>query len=347
MIGGRVLQERRGRRAAVIVAFALYVALFLGFRGVWDYGLGFFGLIPLVVVAGAYGFWPGLLMGIAAHPMNVLLRLLAGEEMGPHLVEIGRLAAWGSGVVVGGAIGYLRDVIVRCNRAMRDLAKANEALDAFSHTVAHELKGPLTVCVGYSEAIALGYQDTLSEEIIEHLEQIAEEGRRMSRIIDDLMLLAHLHMEEVDLCEVNMEAAVAIALGQLDHLVRKYEAEILLPEEFPPVVGYEPWVEQVWVNFVENAIRFGGDPPRVTIGCQTRQDGVVRYSVGDNGPGLTDEQKAELLAPLPADGFSIELEDEGKGLSIVRRIVDKLGGQVEVESEVGGGSVFSFTLPAA
>jgi two-component system sensor histidine kinase/response regulator len=100
----------------------------------------------------------------------------------------------------------------------------------------------------------------------------------------------------------------------------------------------------VWANYLSNAIQYGGRPPRVELGVTEQADGMVRFWVRDNGPGLTPEEQARLFTPF-TQLAQVRARGHGLGLSIVRRIVERLGGQVGVESEIGRGSAFTFTLP--
>ena len=124
----------------------------------------------------------------------------------------------------------------------------------------------------------------------------------------------------------------------------------LLPDTWPVALGHAPWVEEVWVNYLSNALNYGGRPPRVELGATTRPDNTVCFWIRDNGSGLTPEEQSRLFTPFtrfdPKSGRG-RAKGHGLGLSIVRRIVGKLGGEVGVASEVDHGSVFSFTLPAA
>src|SRR5262249_40902702 len=108
--------------------------------------------------------------------------------------------------------------------------------------------------------------------------------------------------------------------------------------------GHITWIELVWVNYISNALKYGGRPPVIEIGAE-HQDGVIRYYVRDNGNGLTPAQQAVVFEPFRR--LQPQAEGHGIGLSIVRRIMEKLGGAAGVESEVGGGSLFYFTLPLA
>ncbi len=106
-------------------------------------------------------------------------------------------------------------------------------------------------------------------------------------------------------------------------------------------------MEEVWFNYISNAIKYGGQPPRVELGADFPPDapGMVRFWVRDNGPGLTPEEQSRLFTPFTQVRHTGR--GHGLGLSIVKRIVEKLGGQVSVESQPGQGSTFFFTLPAA
>jgi two-component system sensor histidine kinase/response regulator len=114
--------------------------------------------------------------------------------------------------------------------------------------------------------------------------------------------------------------------------------------KWPVALGYAPWVEEVWINYLSNAFRYGGRPPRLELGAEAQPDGRVRFWVRDNGAGLTPEDQARLFTPFTRLD-QVQVKGHGLGLSIVRRIVEKLGGQVGVESQIGQGSTFSFTLP--
>jgi two-component system sensor histidine kinase/response regulator len=134
------------------------------------------------------------------------------------------------------------------------------------------------------------------------------------------------------------------ALQRLTHVIEKHEVEVVVPKTWPVAVGYAPWIEEVWVNYLDNAIKYGGRPPRVELGAQELPDGKVRFWVRDNGPGLLPEEQGRLFRPFTRLDQA-HTKGHGLGLSIVRRIVEKLDGEVGVESEDGEGSVFSFTLP--
>jgi signal transduction histidine kinase/DNA-binding response OmpR family regulator len=236
----------------------------------------------------------------------------------------------------------------------------NEELDAFADTVAHDLKIPLSSIVGFAETLEEVHAELSGEELRRYLHLIARSGRKISNIVNELLLLARVRKTEVELKPLDMASIVAEAMRRLANRIEKSQAEITVPEAWPVALGHGPWVEEIWVNYISNALKYGGQPPRVELGFGTRAAGLgspqphpssgattlsgkICFWVHDNGPGLTPEAQAQLFTPfirLERD----RAEGHGLGLSIVQRIVDKLGGQVGVESEVGQGSTFTFTL---
>jgi two-component system sensor histidine kinase/response regulator len=156
-----------------------------------------------------------------------------------------------------------------------------------------------------------------------------------------------------------MAVIVAEAQQRLAYVIKTSQAEIIAPpvSAWPAALGYGPWIEEVWVNYLSNAIKYGGQPPRIELGAaplpnppplagEGEGGGMGRFWVRDNGPGIVPEDQARLFAPFTRLD-QIRAGGHGLGLSIVRRIVEKLGGQVGVESQAGSGSTFSFILLAA
>jgi PAS domain S-box-containing protein len=242
-----------------------------------------------------------------------------------------------------------------------ELQARNQDLDAYAHTVAHDLKGPLGHMVGFARVLEQDHALLSDEELRHYLHTISQSGHKMSNIIDELLLLAGLRkIEDVDVGPLDMARIVAEARGRLVDLIEGREAEIILPESYPVALGYGPWIEEVWVNYLSNAIKYGGERPRVELGAdppfalpgseatpaQRSTEGQIRFWVRDNGPGLTLEEQGRLFRPFERLD-RVRAKGYGLGLSIVRRIVKKLGGQVGVESTVGVGSTFWFTLPAS
>lgn len=230
--------------------------------------------------------------------------------------------------------------------AMRE--KLIGELDAFAHTVAHDLKNPLGVTINYAHFLQKYATTMPAEELQKYADNVVRNGHKMSNIIDELLLLSSVRKEEVVSETLDMAAIVAEVQNRLAYMIEEYQAEIVTPAHWPAAIGHEPWVEEVWTNYLSNAIKYGGTPPRVELGATVEPGSLVRCWVQDNGRGLTAAEQARLFIPFTRLN-QVSAEGHGLGLSIVQRIVEKLGGQVGVESEgvPGRGSVFSFTLPQA
>jgi len=246
-----------------------------------------------------------------------------------------------------------------------ELQARNEELDAYAHTVAHDLKAPLALIVGFAHVLDEDRTALPDEVMHRYLHTIAQSGRKASNIVDELLLLAEMRKTEVKMRPLDMASIVAEARQRLAHETEEYQAEIVLPETWPVALGCGPWVEEVWVNYLSNALKYGGQPPRIQLGfgesASQQINGstepvlsvaeglaevpMVRFWVRDNGPGIPLEDQAQLFTPF-TQLHRVRAKGFGLGLSIVRRIVEKLGGQVGVESEVGRGSTFFFTLPS-
>ena len=128
-------------------------------------------------------------------------------------------------------------------------------------------------------------------------------------------------------------------------MVNTHKPATDIAEEFPTAQGYGPWVEEVWMNYLSNGMKYGGTPPTLTIGSEDQGDGYVRFWVRDNGPGIPAEEhtrifeKSVQLNHKSNDGY-------GLGLSIAKRIIEKLDGTVGINATDTQGSEFYFTLPA-
>lgn len=259
-----------------------------------------------------------------------------------------------------GRLIVLRDITERrgMEKALRqrtnELQARNADLDAFAHTVAHDLKNLLTGLVMRSDALSKYAADMSPEVIHQWLNKIANAGQKMASIIDALLLLARVRQaSEIETQPLDMAAIVDEVIARLSDHIATSNAGIVKPQEWPAAVGYGPWIEQVWINYMSNALKYGGTPARVVLGAQEvscagegEGDAMARFWVQDNGPGLTSEQQSKLFNQFTRLDEE-HAEGHGLGLSIVQRIVEKLGGEFGVESEVGQGSTFWFTLPLA
>jgi signal transduction histidine kinase len=221
----------------------------------------------------------------------------------------------------------------------------NKELEAYDHMLAHDLKDPLTIVIAAADLIA-EVPDLTRQELKECMQQIRFTAYEMDGIINSLLLFAEVSKAAVPVESVDMARVVANVRNRLGTMIEETRAEINLPKVWPHAIGYAPWIEEVWANYLSNALKHGGQPPYVELGASVKPDKMVRFWTRDNGPGLPPEARAGLFTPFNKIGRIRRNGGNGLGLSIVLQIVEKLGGQVGVESELGKGSLFFFTLPA-
>jgi two-component system sensor histidine kinase/response regulator len=231
---------------------------------------------------------------------------------------------------------------------IRQLEASNVELRAFAHTVAHSLRSPLSIVTGFAEFLQEDFGNLSDEQMLRYLHQIEERGHKMSNLIGELLLLACVNEKAVERGTLDMGSIVDNARQRLAEMIQEYQAEISTPQQWPTAVGYTPWVEEMWINYLSNAIKYGGRPPQVEVGATVLEgsDAMICFWVSDNGPGLTPEDHQRLFKPF------VRLDPErapgtGLGLAIVHSIASKLGGQAAVQPGSHGGSIFSFTLPDA
>jgi PAS domain S-box-containing protein len=246
----------------------------------------------------------------------------------------------------------LRDITShqRAKTAMRqkaaELEVRNIALDEFAHTMAHQVQGLLSQMVGYASYLEMQYGRELDDQFRTAIARIVQSGHKMNNVVSELLLLASIRGGDVAIEPLNMQRVVAEVLKRLRYQIEQSKVEIYLPESWPVASGYGSWIEEAWVNYISNGIKYGGDPPRLELGSTRMPDGMIRFWVRDNGIGIPEIDQKQLFRPHTRLGPK-QVRGEGLGLSIVRRVVARCGGQVGVESHEGEGSLFWFSLPPA
>ena len=222
-----------------------------------------------------------------------------------------------------------------------------DELDAFAHTVAHDLKSPLTTLTGRLELLGILLETADKATLRHQVEEAVKSSFRLVSIIDELLVLAGVRRHAVKCVPLDMGAIVAESLDCLDSILRTRKAKVQTPPTWPIAIGHAPWLMHVWVNYISNAVKYGGNPPQIALGADISPRGdFVRFWVKDDGPGLDKAGRQQMFVPFTRIS-SMRAKGHGLGLSIVSRIVEKLGGQAGVESEPGQGAQFWFELPVA
>ncbi|MDF3056634.1 MAG: Chemotaxis protein methyltransferase CheR [Rariglobus sp.] len=305
-----------------------------------------------VMMPGLDGF--GLLRQLRAHAETktipvILLSARAGEESSIEGLD-------------AGADDYLvkpfvaRELLARVRTHLemaklrrqweRQLKAANKELESFSYTISHDLRSPLRGIAGFTGILQEEFAPQLPDGARRYLALITENTNRMDRLIDDLLNFARLGQGNLACVRVDM---TGLAGGVVEEL-RKSEPSRSLEfrlAELPDGVGDRSLIRQVFVNLLTNALKFTRprDPGIIEIGSAVTDAGEMYYFVKDNGVGFDMTKASRLFGVFERLHGYHEFEGTGIGLSTAQRILQRHGGRIWAEAELGKGAKFCFTLP--
>ncbi len=228
-------------------------------------------------------------------------------------------------------------------RAAR-LARSNADLERFAHVVSHDLQEPLRTVSGFAELLERRHRGALDRRDAESVEHIVDGCRRMAGLLDGVLDYSRAAGAGLDLGPVDLGDVVADVLAGLDRTVHE-RAAVVDVRPLPVVEGDRVQLTQLVQNLVANALKHGGDPPRVRVWADAVQDGW-RVHVQDEGPGVAPEDAERIFGMFQqAGGRTRDPDGRGIGLAIARRIAERHGGRLWVARAPVRGSVFTFTLP--
>ncbi len=286
---------------------------------------------------------PTPIVVLTAYETFELLKQTSDAGVGAYLVKPSNTQELERAITIARA---RFDDMLQLRRMNQELEARNADLAAYSHTVSHDMQNFLQLIFGFAEAL-YRYHDTMdTEDLNTCASSIMRNVEKMNVVTKELLLLAEVRKTRALTRPIqNMDEIVESALTRLAHLVEEHHPTIERPDKWPVAMGYGPWLEEVWLNYLSNAIVYGGESPQIELGATEQSKGQVRFWIRDHGPGIPPDEQVQLFKPFD-DASQIKLEGNGLGLSIVQRIVEKLEGIVGVESTLGAGSTFFFTLPA-
>jgi signal transduction histidine kinase/CHASE3 domain sensor protein len=221
------------------------------------------------------------------------------------------------------------------------LQAANDELEAFSYTVAHDLRAPLRGVESYASALMEDYGAQLDEVAQDYIHQVIASIHRMNTLVQDLLAYSHLSREEIELVPVSLTHVLADAQVQLEPTLKERHAEITVAEPLPRVMGHYSTLVQVVANLLSNAAKFtvGESKPQIYLWAEAKQS-QVRLWVEDNGIGIEPQYQQQIFGVFERLHARDAYPGTGIGLAIVRKGVERLGGRSGVESIPGQGSRF-------
>ncbi len=224
------------------------------------------------------------------------------------------------------------------------LETANHALEAFSYSVAHDLRSPLRAIEGFSRLVVDDFGASVPEDGLLCLRKICGAAKSMSALIGDLLEFAQLNRQElvrqsVDTCELVHGILEELGFPWPDRQVE------LRFGPLPASFADPPLLKQVWINLLSNALKYTGKREKavIDIGC-SKTNGIDTFFVGDNGSGFDMQCAGRIFAAFERLHSAKEFEGTGVGLAIVQRIVERHAGRVWADAAVDRGASFYFTL---
>jgi signal transduction histidine kinase len=225
------------------------------------------------------------------------------------------------------------------------LEKINKELDDFTYMVSHDLKEPLRSIDAFSKFIEDDYKERLDQEGKNYLERIRANASRMQALIEDLLEISRIERSKNPFEETQVEDIINESKLRLEYAIKQKNVEIVVRDKLPKVFCDPVRLAEVFVNLISNAIKFT-DKQKPVIEIGYRENKVFyEFYVRDNGPGIDEQYFAKIFEIFQRLGRREEYEGTGAGLTIVKKIVEMHNGKIWVESEIGEGTTFHFTIP--
>jgi len=247
---------------------------------------------------------------------------------------------------------------------VEELRRSNVELEQFAYVASHDLQEPLRMVASYTQLLARRYEGKLDAEADEFIGYAVDGANRMQKLINDLLTYSRVGTRGRELVPTDSGAAFEAACANLRKAIEEAEAEVVLSssEELPVVRGDHTQLVQLFQNLIANAIKFSreGKPVRVEVGSSplgrgssggsssssggTSKEGEYLFWVKDNGIGIEERYRERIFRIFQRLHGKEEYGGTGIGLAVCKKIVERHGGRIWVDSEVGEGTTFHFTL---
>lgn len=234
----------------------------------------------------------------------------------------------------------------RVSERTAQLQEINQELESFTYSVSHDLRAPLRIMQGFAQALQEDYSTQLDDIAQSYIESIAASAVQMDQLINDLLSYSRLSRTQIELSPIDLNHVVEIALQQLETEIQERQVIVAIAPNLPTVMAHRSILVQVIVNLIGNAIKFVAPSvrPQVLVFAQMEPNQVYLWIV-DNGIGIAPEHQKRIFRVFERLHGVDTYPGTGIGLAIVQKGIERMGGQVGVESEIGSGSRFWIALP--
>lgn len=229
-------------------------------------------------------------------------------------------------------------------QAIAELAHSNSELQQFAYVASHDLQEPLRMVASYTQLLAKRYKDKLDDDAHEFIAYAVDGANRMQKLINDLLSYSRLSTKTRSFEPIDCEVVLSHTLNNLQIAIEENDVNIT-HDPLPTVLGDDVQLMQLFQNLIGNAIKFrGSEPPRIHIGVDSSEDQWL-FCVRDNGIGMEPQYFERIFAIFQRLHAKTEYVGTGIGLAVCKKVVERHGGRIWVESQPGEGSTFYFTIP--
>jgi signal transduction histidine kinase len=229
-------------------------------------------------------------------------------------------------------------------RSLVDLERSNKELEQFAYVASHDLQEPLRKVGSFTELLSRRYKDQLGPDADRYIDYITDGAKRMSLLINDLLTFSRIGTSTRPFAVIDCNEVVKRTLDDLQYRVRESNAEVLC-DDLPVIMADEMQISLVFQNLIGNALKFHRDEsPRIHVSASRDHDGWI-FEVSDNGIGIEKEYFDRIFIMFQRLHSRETYKGTGIGLAICKKVVERHGGRIWLESDPGRGSVFYFKIP--
>ncbi|MDY6964708.1 MAG: PAS domain S-box protein [Halobacteriota archaeon] len=244
-------------------------------------------------------------------------------------------------IVVVRDITELKKTEKELKETLADLRSSTKELEQFTFIASHDLQEPLRMVASYVQLLSMRYKDKIDPDADEYIEFAVEGVKRMKGMVDDLMAYSSVVTQGRPFAQIGCEKILDRVLSRLTTVIEENNA-VITHDPLPTVMADEWQIISLFQNFIENGIKYRGDElPNIHISAEEKEDEII-FKVRDNGVGIEPENKDKIFQIFSR--MNKKRSGTGIGLAICKRIVQRHGGRIWVESEPGDGSTFYFTM---
>jgi PAS domain S-box-containing protein len=276
-------------------------------------------------------------------------KLLPNQRFAMRRADGSQFMAEVNGTLLHDGLGVARGLMIVTRDATErqrqedELQSKNEELERFTYTVSHDLKSPLITIKGFAGALMADARAGRTDRLESDLKRVVVAADKMTQLLNGLLELSRIGRVERPPVSVSMSKLANEVVDLLSGSIKANKARVTVQQNLPSVLGDPQRLQQVLQNLIENALKFGGQPPKIFVGMKPIMGQEV-FFVSDNGAGVEPRFRETIFGLF--NKLDARTEGTGIGLALVRRIIEAHGGRVWVESAEadGTGAVFYFTL---